>query len=91
MRITVRGRPNSKKEFIKKTDETSFTVAVTEPPEKGKANQAIIKALAKFLNIPASSINILSGEKSRQKVFEVPLTLESLKKIPDSPGQIKLL
>ncbi|MDO8576857.1 MAG: DUF167 domain-containing protein [Candidatus Daviesbacteria bacterium] len=91
MKIFVKAKPKSKKNFIKKTDAASFTVAVTEAPEKGKANQAIIKALAKFLNIPASSVILISGQTSRQKVFEIPLTLNDLEKIPDSPGQIKLL
>ena len=56
MKISVKAKPKSKKEFIKKTDVACFTVAVTEVPEKGKANQAIIKALAKFFGIPASSV-----------------------------------
>ncbi len=91
MKISVKAKPKSKKEFIKKTDVVSFAVAVTEAPEKGKANQAIIKALAKFFGIPASSVILMSGQTSRQKVFEIPLTLNDLEKISDSSGQIKLL
>ncbi len=91
MRISVRAKPKSKKEFIKKINVASFTVAVTEAPEKGKANQAIIKALAKFLDVSASSVILISGKTLNQKVFEIPLTLEDLEKIPDSSGQIKLL
>lgn len=91
MRISVKAKPKSKREYIKKIGEASFEVAVKEVPEKGKANQAIIKALAEFLNIPASSINLISGQASKQKVFEVPLTLKELERIPNSQGQIKLL
>lgn len=81
MRIFVKARPKSKKEYVKREGEDSFTVAVKEVPEKGKANQAIIKALAEFFNIPTSSVILISGQTSKQKVFE----------IPGSPGQMKLL
>ncbi len=90
MKIIVRAKPKSKKEFIKRLGETSFVVAVKELPEKGKANQAIIKALAKVLNVPLSSIILVSGQASKQKLFEIPLTLEELKSIPEVPVQIKL-
>lgn len=81
MRIFVKARPKSKKEYVKREKEDSFTVAVKEVPEKGKANRAIIKALAEFFNISTSSVTLISGQFSKQKVFE----------IPGSPGQIKLL
>ena len=42
-------------------------IAVTSPPEKGKANKAIVKTLAKWLNIKTSDIQIISGEKSKDK------------------------
>ncbi len=42
-------------------------IAVTSPPEKGKANKAIVKTLAKWLNIKTSDIQIVSGEKSKDK------------------------
>ena len=79
MRILISAKPKSKEEYIKRTGETSFKVAVKEIPEKGEANQAIIKALAQFFNIPISSVILVSGQASKKKVFEVP----------DS-GQIKL-
>ncbi|OGE65068.1 hypothetical protein A3I48_02815 [Candidatus Daviesbacteria bacterium RIFCSPLOWO2_02_FULL_36_7] len=50
-----------------------------------------IKALAEFFNVPASSVILISGQFSKQKVFEIPLGLEDLEKIPDPSGQIKLL
>lgn len=91
MRISVKAKPKSKKEYVKKISDVGFIVAVAEAPEKGKANQAIVQALAKFLDIPASSVIFISGEKGKQKVFEVPFTLEDLEKIPDTQGQMKLL
>lgn len=91
MKISVKAKPKSKKEYVKKLEGANFVVAVSEVPEKGKANQAIIKALADFLQVPVSSVILISGQALKQKVFEVPLTLEIIEKLPESEGQMKLL
>jgi uncharacterized protein (TIGR00251 family) len=36
-------------------------------PEKGKANEAIVKLLARTLGLPASRARLLSGETARRK------------------------
>ena len=40
-------------------------------PDKGKANKALEKLIAKWLRVPASSVLLASGGKSRQKSIEV--------------------
>ena len=59
-------------------------VKVTAAPADGKANEALIKLLAKELGIPKSTINIKSGQTSRHKVLfiegEQALLDEKLKK-----------
>ncbi len=42
-------------------------IAVKAPPEKGKANQELIKFLSQRLEIPKGEISIISGLKSRRK------------------------
>lgn len=71
MKIFVKVKPNAKKEAIEKINETHFAAAVKEPPKEGKANKAIIKALAKFLGIAPSRLKIISGGLSKQKIFEI--------------------
>ena len=71
MKIFVKAKPNSKKEFVEKISETNFVVAVKELPIKGKANQAIVKALADFMGIAPSRLKIISGAASRQKIIEI--------------------
>lgn len=44
-------------------------VGVTAPPDKGKANKALIALLAKELGIPKSSIAIVKGETDRNKIL----------------------
>ncbi len=71
MRITVKVKPNAKKDEIKKIDTDYYEVRVTAIPEKGKANKRVIEVLSKYFKIPKSKIKLLRGETSREKVFEL--------------------
>lgn len=71
MKIFVKAKPNAKEEKVEKIDETHFVVVVKEPPIQGRANAAIIRALADFLNIAPSRLQIVAGHTSRQKIIEV--------------------
>ncbi|MDP3996711.1 MAG: DUF167 domain-containing protein [bacterium] len=71
MRIFVSAKPKSKNEKVEKTDDSHFTVWVKEPPEGGKANRAVAKALGGFLGVGVSGLALVSGHGGRQKVFEL--------------------
>ena len=51
--------------------DSEANVWVKEPPKKGRATKAVIKAVAEYLNISKSMVNIISGAFSRQKVIEI--------------------
>ena len=70
MIIKIKTIPNAKKEKIIKTD-TGFKIYLTQIPEDGKANKALLKALAEHLHTAKSNISIIKGEKSREKVIEI--------------------
>jgi uncharacterized protein len=70
MKIQVKVKPNSKTEEISREGD-SFIVKVKEPPNEGKANQAVIKLLAEHFGVPKSELRILSGFRSKSKVIEV--------------------
>lgn len=71
MKIFVKAKPNSKKERIDKISDTNFVVSVCQPPIKGKANQAVIRALADYFKIPLSRLRIAAGTTSRNKIIEI--------------------
>lgn len=52
-------------------------VKVTAVPENGKANEALIKLLAKALHLPKSKITLIRGEISRIKQFEIEMEEDS--------------
>jgi uncharacterized protein len=47
----------------------ALKVAVTDPPEKGKANDAIAALLADHLGLKQSQVRLISGASSRNKRF----------------------
>lgn len=49
----------------------SLKVRVAAAPEKGKANQAVIKLLSEILAIKESAIIIVSGAASQRKAVEI--------------------
>lgn len=71
MRITVRAKPSAKEERVEEVGLQEFIVAVKEPPREGRANAAIIRALAEHFSVPSSRVRLVSGFTSRQKVFEL--------------------
>lgn len=71
MKIFVKAKAGAKNAGMEKTGEANFTVKVKELPMGGKANKAIIKILADYFGIPVSRINLISGHKSKNKIFEV--------------------
>lgn len=57
--------------MIEKIDETKFLIAVKELPFEGKANNAIVRAIAKYFNISSARVRITSGHKSKRKIIEI--------------------
>ncbi len=46
-------------------------IALTAPPVEGAANRALVAFLAKVLDVPRSSVTLLAGETSRNKIVLV--------------------
>lgn len=77
--VSVKIKPNSSKDRVVGEYADRIKIAVTVSPEKGKANKAVIKIFSKWLGVKSSDIQIISGEKSRDKeVFIKNMTKEDL-------------
>ena len=66
--LTVRAYPGSRTAKVEKLSEGEYRVHVMAPPEKGKANREVVTALAGYFGLPASSVRIVRGERSRVKL-----------------------
>lgn len=71
MRIAVTVHPNSKKPRIEKDLFDQLHVYVREPPLEGKANRAVTEALAGHYQTTKGNIVLVSGQKAKNKVFEI--------------------
>lgn len=58
--------PNAKKNKIIKFGD-GFKIYLTAPPVEGKANKAALEALAEYLGLKRSQLEIAKGERSRDK------------------------
>jgi uncharacterized protein (TIGR00251 family) len=69
--LPVRAQAGARRNGLKGIHAGALQVAVTQAPEKGKANKAIIEVLAEELSLRKSQLELLSGETSPQKRFLV--------------------
>ena len=69
--IKVRVTPKASKNQVGPIHADSLKVFVTEPPEKGKANGAVIRLIAEALDIPCYNIEITSGFSNRNKEIRI--------------------
>lgn len=69
--LMVRVRPKAASNDVAGEHAGALKVRVTAPPEKGKANRAVIELLAERLGIGRSSVTLVRGEGSRDKLFAI--------------------
>jgi uncharacterized protein (TIGR00251 family) len=69
--IKVRVQPRSPRTGIAGEHAGAIKVRVASPPVDGKANEECRRFLAKLLKVNATSVEIISGESSRDKVIRV--------------------
>lgn len=66
--LSVRVQPRaSKDEIVGPHGNDSLKVRITAPPVDGKANQHLIKFLAKAFGVARGQVNLISGETGRDK------------------------
>ena len=71
MKLQIKVIPSSSKDCIAGWLQDTLKVKVKAPPDKGKANKAVIKTLEKTLELPKGSITIISGTTSTRKTIEL--------------------
>lgn len=67
--LPVRAQPGARRNGVQGEQNGALKIAVTAPPEDGRANAALVEALREALQMKRSQIELLSGQTSREKKF----------------------
>lgn len=65
--LRVYVQPKARKEQFVGLHGDRLKVAVTEPPDKGKANEAVVQLIAESVGTAPSNVSLVRGQTSRQK------------------------
>lgn len=69
--FAVRVQPRARRNSVLGEVGDALKIALTSPPVDGRANEACIEFLAELFTIPRSSVSIVSGQSSRNKVIRI--------------------
>jgi len=87
-RLRLRVKPGARANEILGVHGGALKVSVTAAPEKGKANDAVVALLAKALDVAASTIAIVAGQTSQDKVVTVGIEPAALRaRLSQWPGR----
>ena len=67
--LPVRALPNAKRAGVVGEQNGALKVAVTAPPEDGRANAALVVVLREALGLKRSQVELTAGQTSRDKRF----------------------
>lgn len=73
--VTLKVQPKSSRDavegIVEVPDGWALKVAVTAPPDKGKANAAVVALVAKAFGVAKSNVTLTLGETDRRKVLHI--------------------
>jgi uncharacterized protein len=67
-RVRLRVSPGAQRTELAGRYGDGWKVRVSAPPERGRANEAVLDLLADKLDLPRRSLSIVSGHTAREKV-----------------------
>jgi len=69
--LSVRVAPRSSREGVAGCEGGVVRIRLNAPPVEGRANEALLKFLAKALGVSRSQVSLVSGEKGRNKTVRI--------------------
>ena len=67
--LPVRAQPGARRAGVQGEQAGALKIAVTAPPQDGRANHALVEELRKALEIKRSQVELIGGQTSRDKRF----------------------
>lgn len=69
--LRVRVVPGASRDRIIGLHGPALRVSVSAPPEKGQANRAVCRLIARTLDLRPASVTLTAGETSRDKTLKI--------------------
>ncbi|WP_071795025.1 DUF167 domain-containing protein [Natronohydrobacter thiooxidans] len=69
--FAIRVSPGARRAGLSRGEDGQLRVVVTAVPEKGRANDAVRRMLAKALGVAPTRLTLLRGQTSRDKLFRL--------------------
>jgi len=69
--LRVRVSPRASRDGLAGERQGALVVRITAPPVEGAANSAVVRLLARVLDVPASAIVVRQGATGRDKLLHV--------------------
>lgn len=77
--LGVRVQPGAKRAALLGTWNGNLRIAVTAPPERGRANENVCEFLAELFEVRAAAVTLLAGQRGRLKRVRIELTPERVR------------
>lgn len=71
VRLQIRVKPGARRERLVGAYGLALKLEVAAPPERGRANEAVRRLLARALEVPLRAIEITAGASSQDKTVTV--------------------
>ena len=71
MRLAIRVIPNARRTEFSGHREGELVLRLNAPALEGKANKTAVEFIAACLGVNRARVKLVSGEKSRHKIFEI--------------------
>ena len=71
IRLAVQITPNAKKTEVVGLLDDALKLRLQAQPVEGKANEALVRFLAKALGVPRGAVTIMHGHANKRKLVEV--------------------
>jgi len=70
-RLRIRVSPGARRTELVGRQGEAWKVRVAAPPERGRANEAVLKLLAERLRLSPAELTLVAGRSGRDKVVEL--------------------
>ncbi len=71
IKIYITVKTNAKEEKVEQVSEKEYKVSVKAAPIQGKANIAIVNALAEYFKVTKAEVSITGGYFGKKKIVEI--------------------